>query len=158
MSKLILVLLLATVMTIAIVPIVAYSANDAHKGNDGDCMEITPLQPLSAEMEAKIKLDYLDFFTKKWHPEATADDVMIQEYCGTYNDHVAVMINDVFTVHALATGSETVDGVTIHYSDSRRILIWADGDFYRLQTAYDMGLLMKMDLIEISHHRHLPLY
>jgi hypothetical protein len=94
----------------------------------------------------KIKQDYLEFHTKPMYPDATVDDIEIKKYYGTYGGCVAVLMTDNYTGYSQALETEVVDGITIQYFDSNKMLIWKNGNFHHLQEAYDEGLLTKDDL------------
>ena len=57
-------------------------------------------------------------------PEASADDVCIAEYCGTYGDCVAVMTKNVYVMYTDAEWCDEVAGVSIYYSDGNSLKIW----------------------------------
>lgn len=105
---------------------------------------------LSIDAETKIKQDYLDFYTKIRHPDATKDDVMTLSYYGTYKDCVVVKMTDAFTGYVQVITFQTIGGVTISYPDSNTAIAWKNGIFYSLQDAYDTGLLTVDDLIQIA--------
>jgi len=47
-------------------------------------------------------------------------------------------------------GTETVADIVFYYSDSNRIRVWYNGDFYSLQEAYEQTLLSYEDLQAIA--------
>jgi hypothetical protein len=143
MNKFILVLSLAVLFTAATVCVVAFSPQNEHEGDSS-------LQSLSAKTETIIKQDYLKSHVKPMYPDATVDNITILKYYGTYGGCVAVLMTDSHTLYAQVLGTEVVGGITIHYSDSNRMLIWKNGNFYHLQEAYKKGLLKKDNLIKIS--------
>ena len=145
-------LLICSLIVVAVVAVVAIAVLSAQDGQDDDQTEWDSPVPLSAEMEMKIKQDYLDFRTKVYHPDATVDDVRIGTYYGTYGSCVAVMMTDAFSMYTAALETEIIDGVIFHYTSSNKILIWDDGSFYRLQEAFDSGLLTRGNLREIEHN------
>jgi len=153
--KKITILIIASVSlaVVAAIAIIAFPAQDGDKVIQEDYQtKWGPPAPLSAETETMIKQDYLEFYTKIGTPNATIDDVYIRNYYGTYGSCVAVMMIDAHTLYIQVTGSETIDGITFYYNDAKRILIWENGNFYRLQIANDMGLLTKDDLICIERN------
>ncbi|MCL1811667.1 MAG: hypothetical protein FWG41_05580 [Methanomassiliicoccaceae archaeon] len=139
-----LIVFLVIVTSMAAVAIVALSLQDSQ---DND--QMNPPEPLNSEMEMKIKQDYFNQITKIKFPEATIDNVGINKYYGTYNGSVVVKMSDL-TGHLIMMISETVGGITINYPDTNKALVWKDGNFYSMQEAYDLGLLCKDDLREIS--------
>ena len=56
-------------------------------------------------------------------PEATADDITIIGYFGTYNDCVAIRLNDSFTDYPDVVREIVVAGITFVYSGAS-IIIW----------------------------------
>jgi len=146
-------LLICSLIVVAVVAVVAIAVLSAQDGQDDDQTEWDSPVPLSAEMEMKIKQDYLDFRTKVYHPDATVDDVTIDTYYGTYGSCVAVMMTDAFSDYTDAIPIETyetIGGIWIIYNSSNEILIWEDGSFHRLQEAFDSGLLTRDNLREIE--------
>lgn len=106
--------------------------------------------PLGEDTEKQIKQTYYDLFLKKeLSEEATPDDVMLRYY-GTYGGAVAVMLTDRFSSYTMAEWSETIQNITIYYSDGRYITVWKDGVFYRLQEAYDRGILTVENIAQIA--------
>ncbi len=57
------------------------------------------------------------------HMEASAADVSIVGYYRTYNDSVAVIVNDSFTDYPAVIWEETIESVTFVYSGAN-IIIW----------------------------------
>lgn len=139
---------------------IAYYLND-------DSMPIYPNE-LSVEIEKAIKETRafnlraeVDASGVSRFPDAKAEDISFRGYYGNYNNLFAVMIADSFTEYGQAEWSEIVDGVTFHYADGNRILIWKEETkgteqmartFYTLQKAYDDGLLTAADLQGIANH------
>ncbi len=139
---------------------IAYYHND-------DSMPTYP-NALSAEVEKAIKetraynlRDEVDADGISRFPDAKAEDVSLRGYYGKYNNLFAVLIADSFTEYGQAEWSEIIDGVTFHYADGNKIMIWKEetketeqmaGTFYTLQEAYDEGWLTKEDLQNIADH------
>ena len=146
MNKTVLILSVAILFTAAIICVVAFSAQNDHEDSEGD----SPLSPLSAKTEKRIKQDYLEFFIKPRNPDATIDSITISKYYGTYGGCVAVLMGGGGIGYTMALETEVVDGITIQYFDSNKMFIWKNGNLYRPQEAYDMGLLTKDNLSKIS--------
>jgi len=104
---------------------------------------------LTAETEAKIKQDYLSFDVST-DPVTTAEDVVLRYYYGTYDGSVATKIGYWFYGYLAVIIYEHIDGITITYPSTHKILVWNDGNFYNLQEAYDNGLLTKDDIQRIA--------
>ena len=151
------ILSLALVVNAAAVIVLAFSVQDSHNNVQGDPPSAGEINytcygsnfGLSAETEAEIKQDWLEFRTKIHNPGATADDVSVHRYYGTYGDCAAVIMTDRFSAYLAAITYEIVEDLIFSYPDSNTICIWKDGDFCTLQEAYDGGLLTKDDLKKI---------
>ncbi|MCL2295556.1 MAG: hypothetical protein FWC29_00525 [Methanomassiliicoccaceae archaeon] len=142
MKKLILVLSLAIVFTAAIVCIVAFSAQNDHEDSEGD----SSLLPLSAKMEMEIKKDFFNKYTASV-PEMTIDDVEIYDYYGTYSGCVVLNIGSKF-LGRITLWAEEIDGLWV----PGLATAWKGGNFYNLHEAYNLCLLTKDDISEISSH------
>lgn len=105
------------------------------------------LEPLSEEIELKIKTDWLKPFES-----VNLADAWIKFYFGAYNDSIALMISDAFTAYAYSMWSEEVAGIWFVYRDGQPVYVWNDGEFYRLSLAYDKGLLTEQDLLNIQFY------
>lgn len=86
-------------------------------------------QELSEEMSSKIRntaaYDYRnDEFMNA--PEAVADDFQIIEYCGTYNDCVAIMMTDNYTGYTGALRTDVIAEISFSYNDGNEIKIWRE--------------------------------
>lgn len=57
-------------------------------------------------------------------PSATVKDVIVTGYYGEYNGLFAVMITDAYTYTNDAIRDIDIAGVTFHYTDGNRILVW----------------------------------
>lgn len=83
-------------------------------------------ESLSAEVKQVIKETKADIIrTRASNPiiEAQASDISIIGYYGTYNDCIAIVLNDSFTDYPDVMREETIAGVTFDYSGAR-ISIW----------------------------------
>lgn len=60
----------------------------------------------------------------KRYPKAKAKDIGIVNYYGTYNNCVAVMINDIYTLYPGVERDIVVNEVLFRYSDGNSIIIW----------------------------------
>ncbi|MCL2140420.1 MAG: hypothetical protein FWH42_01900 [Dehalococcoidia bacterium] len=56
--------------------------------------------------------------------EATADDITIEYYFGTYNNCVAVIVSNAFTLYSDALWDDVIAGVVFHYYNGNSIIIW----------------------------------
>lgn len=100
---------------------------------------------LSADVEEKIKETYV-----AGRDNIITADVKIERYYSTYDGAAAVMITDNQSGITTTEVTDTIDGVDITYSDSRKISLWKDGKLYSLKEAYESGILHKYALMEIA--------
>ena len=98
---------------------------------------------MGAELENRIRRDYFQRFED---PEFTLKDVDIHGYFGTYRDSVAVMM----AIRGVNLPPESdvvvVAGYEFYSLGGWPILIWNDGDFYDLLTAYNETFISVSDL------------
>jgi hypothetical protein len=117
---------------------------------------------LSASAENFINRQYwiyLNVINGTWDLEA---DVWIEEYYGSYNHNVAVIMNTDDRDYADAERLVVIAGVEFRYNSENSIIIFstlAGGiqGFVELQDAYDFGLLTREDLVDIAT-RHNEIY
>lgn len=134
---------------IPVVMITAVALFFLSKGPKGNSPDPEHLQPIKqAYLEMKKETGYPDYIT--------ASEVYIEEYCGTYNGCVAVMLSDNEAVYTQAVWDVTVAGVTIRYSNGNQIYAWKDGEMVTLEQAYAMRWLTKADIktIRFLHYLH----
>jgi len=82
--------------------------------------------------------------------KATLDDFFIKGYYGTYNGAVVVWVGMVGQLEWGVPGSERVAGIIFKYPTINDFIeVWKERTFYRLQEAYDSGLLTQEDLESI---------
>ncbi|MCL2088069.1 MAG: hypothetical protein FWH14_01165 [Oscillospiraceae bacterium] len=143
---------------IILIAILSLSMLSACASPDGISISIPqPKTPevLSAETETLIKQTHLDNLKlQDRYPDATTDNVQIIHYYGTYNDAVAVMITDVFHDYTANLWHESVVNIRFYYGNGNHIKIWKDGVFYRLEAAYEQGILTKNDLRSIAYYQN----
>jgi len=109
---------------------------------------------LSAEQENRIKEDWMVFRGYTDYPDRySIEEIQIDEYYGTYNGCIAVMIYGYGPYDFLGL-TVTVAGVEFYYGDGHRIGAWHDGSFYSLDSAYEKGLLTKEDLRNIAYYQN----
>jgi len=142
-NKLIIFLSLAILLTAATIGTVGLSVQSDREVDDSS-------PSLNAKIEMKIKQDYLRLRTKPMHPDATVDDIMILKYYGSYSGRAAVLMTDSCAMYSAALETEVIDGITIQYFSSNKMLIWEPGNFISLKDAYNRGFLTKDDLMKIS--------
>jgi len=99
------------------------------------------------ELEMRIKKDYLPIMQSEGQTEATLDDVKILENYGNYNEAVVVRMNR--GAYEVITKIQ-IGGVELVFSNTNTAIVWHDGEFYELETAYNEGLISKDNLISLS--------
>lgn len=99
------------------------------------------------ELEMRIKEDYLPIMQSEGQTEATLDDVKILENYGNYNG--AVVVRMYRGSYEIITKIQ-IDGVELVFNNSNTALVWYDGEFYELETAYNEGIISKDNLINLS--------
>ena len=119
-----------------------------------------PVMSLCPELVERIMHDWVE--TLNLNPPhlefsfggfpTTVDDVWIDDYFGTYNGSVALLMNSsTLTFHGHFWG-EYVAGYEFRYRSGQRILVWSEGVFYTLASwggmpgAYELGLLTAEDV------------
>ena len=127
---------------------------------------------LSAEQEIRIKQDWLVYtfgsleeYTGRYNPsyyptledylaDYSVDKVSIDNYYGTYNGCVPVMIDHESLRYLAELWNMTVAGITFYFAGGQGIDVWYNGDFYSLESAYAQGLLTKDDLRNIAYYQN----
>lgn len=98
------------------------SHNEEIMSEDYQPLLKTP-EKLSEVTDKAIRKNYLEIYLTQ-EEEATLSDVKLEEYNGTYNDCVAVMIEATYIGYPQSTHTEKIDGINIYYKDGNEILIW----------------------------------
>lgn len=125
----------------------------------------TPLVPLTAEQELKIKQDYLEYRrnavknTKSdgEYDDLTIDDVNIEHYFGAYNDCIILLIEFYCDIHMDSETTEYIAGYQFDYNYIRTTKVYYNGQFEDLAKAYEIGKLTNEDMRDI-HYYHKTLY
>ena len=99
------------------------------------------------KQEEKIRNDYLLCLHAQGETEAILDDVKILKNYGNYNGAVVVRMEK--GAFAVITTIQ-VGGVDFIFSDSNIAIVWHDGQFFKLEEAYNNGLLTKNNLNAIA--------
>lgn len=112
---------------------IAYEYNGGKSHNEQIMADFTPAQkPALIELtKTAIKESHAKRLRESKYPDgrlvavgATAENVHIYGYYGTYNGSVAVMIEDDYTSFDTAMWMVEVEGVNIYYNSGNRITIW----------------------------------
>ena len=116
----------------------------------GMFVEKPDIKEIESERLLQVKQAYLNMKKESGYPDyMIAEDVCVEEYCGTYNDCIVMMFTDNETVYAQAIRVVNVAGVRIRYNNANEIYAWNDGEIYTLEQAYVAGILSKSDIRNI---------
>lgn len=105
---------------------IAYYQNGGSEDEDFEPKLKTP-ESLSEKTEKAIKeTRAYDLRNQDTKPikEAKAKDITILKYYGTYNNCIALMMNDIYHDYPTALREVTVEGVLFRYSDGNSLIIW----------------------------------
>lgn len=91
----------------------------------------------------KIKNEYA---TK--HGVVESEKINVSNYLGTYDEAVVLFISHGVYFQELTT--EIVDGIEFTYSNSIKLSVYKNGEFYSLETAFESRLLTHNELLKIS--------
>jgi len=116
----------------------------------GMLVEKPDIKEIESEQLLQVKQTYLDMKMESGYPDyMTAEDVWVEEYCGTYNGCIVMMFTDNEAIYAQAIRVVNVAGVRIRYNNANEIYAWNDGEMYTLEQAYVAGILSKSDIRNI---------
>jgi len=105
-------------------------------------------------IEAQAKQTYLDSFLKEpnLNLNATIDDVSFQPFLGIYDSVLVAgfyIRQNVFTFPDVVDSIE-IDGLYIEWWVGIPILVWKDGNLFRLPVAAEQGILSKENLAAVK--------
>lgn len=121
---------------------------NSNKGN-GNNNENEP--KISPTLAAMIKEQYAAKHAElSNHANATADDILINNYKGFFNGTIVLMVNCDCTSYSKEAHSETVGGVKIEYPDGRSYTVWDGEYFYSLTEAYEKSVLRLKDIEKLA--------
>ncbi len=113
----------------------------------------SPLVPLTAAQELKIKQDFLLFHKEKTEKYGSGvDDISISEYYGTYNGCSVMFIDTPWWAYAAEGRMEVIAGYEIRYGSYQTLDVYRNGEFASLTEAYNRGWLSKEDIKNIYYH------
>ena len=81
-------------------------------------------QELDDETSSRIRNTAAYDCREEYEIKASADDFTIIEYCGTYNDCVAVMMTDKYFSYTEALEQDVIADIVFSYNNGNKILIW----------------------------------
>ena len=111
---------------------IAYYHNGGREYNENIMVEEYTPQPkepqeLTEEISLKIRETAAYVYRNDKYinaPKAVADDFKIIEYCGTYNDCVAIMMTDIYTGYTGALITDVIGEVSFFYNSGNKIKVW----------------------------------
>lgn len=108
-----------------------------------------PLNPekLPEAVEKRIKVDWAI-----GKDGITAKDVTIERYLGIYDGAIALRITDNQTYYNQAVHKERIAGYDFTFNSGQRIMVYHDGQFVRLETAYGLSWINQRDVRDILWH------
>ena len=104
-------------------------------------------------LETQAKQAYLDSLRKEHNlKKATIKDVSFEPFLGVYDDALVAGFNikqNVFDFYDVVDGIE-IDGVYIEWWVGIPILVYKDGNLFKLKAAVEQGILSKESLTTIK--------
>ena len=115
------------------------------------------VQQLTKKKEKVIKQAYINTILRLY-ADAKPTDVSVDEYYGTYDGYIAVLMSDTFNGTQHNQWVERFEDFRISHDNGSNILIWRKNDepvevkgtFYDLEDAYENGWLDEEDLKSIA--------
>ena len=128
-----------------------YNSHWKHFGNENWWIDKSLL---NAEMERRLLYDYMDFAPSIRREERFVVTISINKYYGIFNNcYVLALCSGSWLLIDVFGIEETVAGRYFGYPYiGNEILVWNEGDFYRLGQAYEENLLTD-DSIEAIWHQ-----
>ena len=109
--------------------------------DDGDVPGTHPQIP--SDLESRIKND----FNAAYDGNAeTLADITIDGYFGTYNGSVALSLHFIHGGYTTEIRTDIIAGKEFTWGSREAVQVWRDGSFYRLQQAYEDGLLTQQNI------------
>ncbi len=110
------------------------------------------LSPLNDEAQTKIKSDYAELYNKSGDGKITADDVVIENYFGTYDNAVALRITSKHEGYFFVMVYKTIAGMDFEFNSTQPLYIYKDGNFTPIDEAYDNGIISEKDVKNIHYY------
>ena len=104
------------------------------------------------ELGKQIRQDYFQRLDNAYG-NIKFEDVYVRKLYGAYNDSIAVLMWIYGFDPPPAIVTIEVEGSEFHFHSGRPIMVWNNGNFYSLQSAYDEGLV-SMENLEQIHSLH----
>lgn len=114
------------------------------------------------ELTNEIKKDIKESYLERYKIDGTYEDIWMMKYYGKYDKSYAVVLNETYIdedddIYVV----EEVAGFSIVYNfEGAYIHVYNNGNLYRLQEAYDKGLIDEDSIIKIMslHSESLYIY
>ena len=103
------------------------------------------------ELTNEIKKDIKESYLERYKIDGTYEDIWMMKYYGKYDKSYAVVLNETYIdedddIYVV----EKVAGFSIVYNfEGAYIHVYNNGNLYRLQEAYDKGLIDEESIIKI---------
>lgn len=110
------------------------------RGNDADKLA----DSIPEDVKDLMKYAFIKQFTSPYEAY-TADDVSIERVIAVFDDRYVLFVDGIF-LYLEWLESETVNGYVFNYGSSQKLYLYADGYYYQLQEACDLGLLSDAEL------------
>lgn len=135
------------------------SDNNEEKEDDPTrVFTLDSLEPLSKEKQKEVEAAWLEYAGEPllWRSRVTEKVFITERYYGTYNNCVVFFMSS-----AVLTGTKTIEiaGHEIHFNYRFNIWVYNDGQFYKIEEAYEKGLLDESNIARISkYHSEFQMY
>ena len=96
--------------------------------------------------EDRIRKDYCDA-----HQNVTMEQVKLR-FMGVFGEVYVMFVDVKGMMYAEVITTEKVGGVSFVYSNSQKMQVWFDGEFYTLAQAFDAGILTQEELQTLSRN------
>lgn len=108
-----------------------------------------PAPPSDDALEGLIKAYY-----DRYSTDAEDENVyFIKKYYGIYDGAVIVLIDGTHLSHDGAIYDKEIGGYYFHHPGNLDVTVYKDNEFYRLQQAYDQGILTKEHIEQLHKTR-----
>ena len=115
---------------------------------------LNPQIELTEEQLETIKADYVEYLRttvgEEHFTSLTVSDIYVNKYFGPYSGCYSLMISHREECFIEALTTDFVAGYKFLYNDGQQLKIYSDHTFVNLKTAYDMGIITKEDVKDLS--------
>lgn len=108
---------------------------------------------ITQELYDEIKRDYIDKYYYYLGDHVDPEQIKIAEFVCNINGIIIAKFYDMFDYESRfydLLWKETIDGIDIWSKDTNIYRVWNNGEFYKLQEAYEKNVLTKENLITLS--------